>query len=337
MLALALATLLSHAPTQQAARVESSIRLFHDSRALIERELGKGPALDFAIRLVRDEENLELPVPQAYAADWNEALDAQISLDIQAVVDLASAKPRAINRDHTGLYEAFVRSSADGSLLPVAVYVPRRTGPGAPLALMLHGNQQPESALLGQPYFRRLADRTGTILVAPWARGIFEYKGVAQSDVYDVLRAALAAFHPDEKRTYLVGYSMGGFSAFKIGTAYRKWSAVMDVSGAIQDDSVAKVGFAWRATPVYVVTGKRDDVIPAPYPEQTATVLAALGVPTSFYEEAGGQHTLRTLMPSLRAAWLDMHAGIVHSGSIPTLAQTGLPKFVPVSGDQMKP
>jgi predicted esterase len=190
---------------------------------------------------------------------------------------------------------------------------------------------------LGQPYFRRLADRTGTILIAPWARGIFEYQGIAERDVYDALRAAQNAFGKNEKQTFLVGYSMGGFSLFKIGPQYPNWGAVMDVSGAMPDDASANVAFAWRATPVYIVTGKRDTVVPAMYPTQTAIVLAGMDVPTSFYEQDAGDHRLRTLAPSLAAAWFDMHAGVVHSGSIPTRPSATLPKFTPFSGDQMRP
>lgn len=338
MFALALAALVSHAPTDAVARVESAVRLFQSSRALIEREIGKDQAIDIGYRLVQDQNSLQLPVPRAYAEDWNEALNAEIGLDVQAVADLAAGRRRAFDTKAPGVYETFVVSSVDGTWLPVAVYVPRGVNQlRPPLALMLHGNPQSETNLLGQPYFRRLADRTGTILVAPWARGTFYYQGVAQNDVYDVLHAAQQAFRPDEKRTFLVGYSMGGFSAFKIGTSYPKWAAVMDVCGALQSDAFANVEFAWRATPVYVVTGKHDSVVPARYPRQTASVLASIGVPTSFYEEDSGEHMLRTLVPSLTAAWLDMHSGVVNSRSVPSVSQMQLPKFTTVQGDEMKP
>jgi hypothetical protein len=85
------------------------------------------------------------------------------------------------------------------------------------------------------------------------------------------------------------------------------------------------------------VTGKHDTVVPAAYPEQTATVLAAMAVPTSFYEQPAGEHALRTLYPALAAAWLDMHAGIVHSGSVPAPKAVGLPKMAKIGSDAMKP
>jgi acetyl esterase/lipase len=337
MLALALAAALSHAPSDSLARVESSIRLFQSSRAAIESRVGKSQALDLASRLLRDEEYLQEPAPPTYAADWNDALATQVVLDVQSIVDLAAGKRRAMVSGVAGAYETFVPSSVDGTWIPLAVYVPPNAKAGCPLALMLHGNTQPETNLIGQPYFRRLADRTGTILIAPWARGIYDYQGIAQSDVYDALRAAQRVFGANARRTYLVGYSMGGFSLFRIGPAYREWTAVMDVSGALMDASTSNVAFAWRETPVYVVTGTHDAVVPAAYPEQTATVLAAVGVPTSFYEQPAGEHALRTLYPALTSAWVDMHAGVVHSGSVPAPRSIGLPKLARIGDDGMKP
>lgn len=334
MLALALAAALSHAPTENLARVQSAIQIFQTSRPLIESEVGKDQALDIGVRLLRDEDNVQMPVPRSYAGDWNDAVTTQSALDAQSVTDLAAARRRPIDAQRRGVYEAFVVSSTDGTWIPVAVYVPQHV---KALALLLHGNEQPETNLLGQPYFRRLAERTGTVLVAPWARGTYDYQGVAQSDVYDALRAAQSAFHAEQMRTYLVGYSMGGFSMFKIGPSYKRWTAVMDVCGAVQDAWIRPVSFAWRSTPLYVVTGKRDSVIPPLLPEETATVLAAAGVPTSFYEQSDGQHMLRTLAPSLAAAWMDMHTGVVHSGSVPGDAGISLAKMPTGANDEMKP
>lgn len=334
MLALALAAALSHAPSENVARIESAVRIFQASRPLIEREVGKDQSLDLAMRLIQDENNLQLPVPRSYSNDWNEAIGAESALDVQSVSDLAAGRRRPIDAQKRGLYEAFVPSSADGMWIPVAVYVPQHA---RAMALLLHGNQQPETNLLGQPYFRRLAERTGTILVAPWARGIYDYAGVAQNDVYDALYAARSVFHADRMNTYLVGYSMGGFSLFRVGLAFNKWTAVMDVCGAVQDAWIRPVSFAWRSTPLYVVTGKRDSVVPPVLPEETATVLAASGVPTSFYEQSDGQHMLRTLAPSLAAAWMDMHEGTVHSGSVPSDAGVSLERMPTGGNDEMKP
>ena len=108
-------------------------------------------------------------------------------------------------------------SRVDRTWQLVAVYVPPLRPARAPLAIVLHGNPQTEAELLAPPWLRRLADRTGTILVAPYGRGIYDYAEPAATDVYDLLTAVQEALPVDRGRTYLAGYSMGGFSVFKIG------------------------------------------------------------------------------------------------------------------------
>jgi poly(3-hydroxybutyrate) depolymerase len=191
---------------------------------------------------------------------------------------------------------------------------------------MLHGRGESETNMLGVSYFRQLADRTGTILAAPWGRGAAEFEGAASTDVYDARTAVKRAFGVDARRTYLVGYSMGGFAVFKIGPSH-EWAAVLDISGAMLNSEV--VDFAWRATPVYVVTGKRDVVVPPALCEETAAYLASGGVPTTFYEQPDGEHWLRTLMPALSGAWDDMYAGVVRESSVPIRVNDSLPNGPP--------
>ena len=124
-------------------------------------------------------------------------------------------------RDVRGLAETLVRSSRDGTMQPVSVYVPATYSGAraAPLMLLLHGRPQSESQLLAPDFLHKLADATGTILVAPWGRGYYDFRG-SSSDVYDALHAALDAFRIDGRKKYLAGYSMGGFSVFEVATAH---------------------------------------------------------------------------------------------------------------------
>jgi poly(3-hydroxybutyrate) depolymerase len=320
--ALVLAALLpANSAAAQQAEIQSTLQLFSHARSTIEREVGKDQAIDVGIRLVQDGSEIGDPVPDGYsAADWNETMSTVISVDTQAIRDLAKGARKPLSIGEKGLHERFVVSSVDGMWLPVAVYIPPNAAAGAPLAVLLHGNPQTDSELLAQPYFRRLADRTGTILIAPWGRGSYDYEGIAAKDVYDALNAAQRELSTDPRRTFLVGYSMGGFSVFKIGPEYGHWSAVMDISGALLNSEVAQVRFSWRDTPVYVITGKHDVNIPAVYGEETATYLASIGVPTGFYEQPDGVHYVRTLVPALTAAWSDMHAGVIRRDAVPAAA-----------------
>ena len=91
----------------------------------------------------------------------------------------------------------------------------------------------------------------------------------------------------------------------------------MCVSGAILNSETHLVRYAWSDTPVYIVTGANDADVPAKYGEQTAAYLSSAGLLVSFYEEPNGAHQVRTLLPSLERAWLDMHAGTVRPKSVP--------------------
>jgi len=310
-----------------------AMQRYEASRAKIEGELGRDAAGDFRRRLYDDLERPQWPPQERYAAaDWAETVANVPKLDLEALDQLITGTPAPL-RATPGLHEVMVPSRVDGTWQFVAVYVP----PGAkarraPLAFVLHGNPQTEAEMLGPPFLRRLADRTGTIVVVPYGRGIYDYEEPAATDVYDLLGAAQTAFDADRGRTYLAGYSMGGFSVFKIGPrGGYKWSGVLCISGAILNSGVRPVSIAWHEMRTYVVTGANDTSIPTKYSEQTAGYLASLGLPVSFYEEPGGTHMLRTLAPSLERAWDDMHAGLTRPESVPAARGFSAPASVPAA------
>jgi predicted esterase len=313
-------------------RVADALERYERVRARAEANLGIVEAAQLHNRLFDDLELQVAPPPEGYsAADWADTVAGELSLDVQAVDQIVAGTPAPL-RATPGLHEVLVPSHVDKHWQLVAVYVPPSLKPGkAPLAIALHGNPETESHLLGMPYLRRLADRTGTIVVAPFGRGIYDFEEPAASDVYDLLRAVQEAMPIDRGRTYLVGYSMGGFSVFKIGPrgGYR-WSAAMCISCAILNSGVRAVSIAWQTLPVYVVTGAHDESIPTKYGEQTAAYLASLGLPVSFYEEPQGTHFMRSLTPSLQRAWDDMHAALVRRENVPIVrAGFALPGSAP--------
>jgi acetyl esterase/lipase len=148
--------------------------------------------------------------------DDGETTQRAATLDLSLVQQLLDRKYVAMSTIR-GLGETFVRSSRDGTMQPVAVYVPPSYSPQhpAPLLVLLHGRPQPETWLMAPPFIAQLADGTGTIVVAPWGGGFYDFRG-SESDVYDALHAALSAFNIDQRKKYLGGYSMGGFSVFEV-------------------------------------------------------------------------------------------------------------------------
>ncbi|HYL27680.1 MAG TPA: hypothetical protein VEW74_07580, partial [Candidatus Nitrosotalea sp.] len=275
---------------------------------------GRDTTYDYFERLNDDIALLDDPsVPKGYTAtDWSAMVASIGALDVSLAKQLLARSfvPMSSIR---GLGESFFRSSKDGTMQPVAVYVPRsyNASRSAPLVVLLHGHPQSETQLLAPPYIARLAELTGTIVVAPWGRGYYDFRGSA-SDVYDALQAAENAFSIDPRRRFLAGYSMGGFSVFEVAPIHAgDWSAVMCIAGALLGSDSARVVALLPRTPFYILTGSADESIPTAYPTATAACLQASGFDVSFYSQPGGTHRLVTILPILTQAWSDMRNGIV--------------------------
>lgn len=292
---------------------------------------GRDTTYDYYERLRDDERTLDdSQIPSGYTSDeWSQTASNAAVLDLSLATQLLAKRyvPMASIR---GLGEALVRSSRDGTLQPVAVYVPRDYAPGkpAPLVVFLHGRPQAESQLLAPPYVAQLADATGAIVIAPWGRGYYDFRQSSQ-DVYDALAAACSAFTIDRRKVFLAGYSMGGFAVYEVAAVHPdEWSAVMSVAGALLGSDAQQVVAFMSRTPFYVLTGTNDDSIPTQYPTATAGFLRSAGMDVSFYSLPGGTHRLITLLPIFTQAWNDMLHGVVRASPI-SFGVTKLPDVIP--------
>ena len=121
---------------------------------------------------------------------------------------------------------------------------------------------------------------------------------------------------------YLVGYSMGGFTAYMLGpTAPIAWNGVLDISGSLVGSASGGVLKHWQHMRIYVVHGGNDTSIPTRFSRDTAIFLYQSGIPVSYYEVGGAGHALRELAPSIDTAWHDMMRGIVRDGPAAQLAR----------------
>jgi dienelactone hydrolase len=275
---------------------------------------GADTTMDYYDRLLDDAASLRQHAPRRYPREaWESTARTASELDLSLALQLMqrSYQPMAAIR---GVGETLVRSSKDGTMQPVAVYVPAAYSgeKPAPLILFLHGNQQAESHLLAPAYVQDLAERTGTILVAPYGRGAYDFRGV-ESDVEDAYHAALRAFTIDAHKRYLAGYSMGGFSVFRLAPLHAaEWSAVLSIAGSLlQSRSDRLLSTMPENVRYYIVTGSRDDNVPTAWPTATAIFLRDTGRPVSFYSQPDGTHALFSLQPALARAWGDMVRGVV--------------------------
>jgi predicted esterase len=324
--------LLGVSDSELLASLHDTAAQYYASVGKVAKLTGRETTMDYYQRLIDDIDSLTEKPPQGYdQAAWAISTRGMAQLDISLAEQLISGTPAPMGSIR-GLGETLVRSTQDGTMQPVAVYVPSTyvPGKGSPLIVFLHGHPQSESSLLAPHYVQELAEANGTIVIAPYGRGYYDFRG-STSDVYDALDAATAAFSVDSRKIFLAGYSMGGFSVFEVAPVRPNvWSAVMCISGAMLGTDAPKVVGFLKNTPFYVLTGSADDSIPTQYPTVTAAYLSRQGLPVSFYSLPGGIHRLITLMPILSVAWADMVHQIVRSAP-PTLGGAVLPGAPPAT------
>lgn len=298
-------------PQDLIGTLRATAAAYYHNAAHVAAVTGPDTTMDYYDRLISDANLLDNPATRAASLRSASLLDLSLATQL---LDGSYQKLASIR----GLGETLVRSSKDATLQPVAVYVPTHYSPAQPAALMvfLHGNQQAESHLLAPQYLQDIAEQTDTIVVAPYGRGAYDFAG-AESDVYDAFEAATRAFTIDSRRHYLAGYSMGGFSVFRLAPLHPSdWTALMSVAGSLLASRGSELLTAMpENVRYYILTGKRDDNVPTLWPTSTAIFLREAGRAVAFYSQADGTHSMTTLQPIVVQAWSDMVRGVVRSPS----------------------
>ncbi len=292
---------------------------------------GRDSTMDYYQRLLDDADLLNAAPPNYYTTEqWQHSVQGFSQLDLSLARQLLAQSYQPMESIR-GLGETLVRSSKDGTMQPVAVYVPSGYSKDkpAPLLVFLHGRLQSESRLIAPQFIEDVADRTGTIVIAPYGRGYYDFRG-AESDVYDALDAATEAFAIDPHKRYLAGYSMGGFSTFTIAPMHpADWQGVMCIAGSLLGSRSQLIESKMRGTRFYVLTGARDEIVPTLFPTLTAIFLRDAGIPVTFYSQADGTHLLYSLRSILSQAWGDMESGVVRSPEGLGAGGQGLPEAMP--------
>jgi predicted esterase len=115
----------------------------------------------------------------------------------------------------------FYRSPIDNTEQPYRLYVPsayRVDGPPLPLVIAMHGTGGNESTLFDGPAYKQgalkqAAEKHEMLVASPLGRGVTEYRGIGENDVFEVLQAVRSRYRVDPARIYLTGHSMGGTGA----------------------------------------------------------------------------------------------------------------------------
>src|SRR6185312_9294255 len=126
--AAAAVTLLAVAPAQPSLReqLRATQSDYYNHLVALEPVVGRYSVTDYMQRLVDDADAMDSPndVPAGYSAQqWHAYVSNKTTLDISLAHQVLSRHYQSMESIR-GLGEALVRSSLDGTMQPVAVYVP---------------------------------------------------------------------------------------------------------------------------------------------------------------------------------------------------------------------
>ncbi len=184
-----------------------------------------------------------------------------------------------------GIHDLAWRASADGSIQPFALQVPKpsEANERLPLVLVLHGyNGTPRRIL--DAFFDVVPGETPKevrgFVLAPAAHGNAFYRGPGERDVLEILDWALRSLPVDANRVTITGASMGGtgtaeialhypdsFAALAPLCGYQSYFVRRDTSGQpirawerklMHRNSAASSAESGRTLPMYLAHGMKD-------------------------------------------------------------------------------
>jgi poly(3-hydroxybutyrate) depolymerase len=124
---------------------------------------------------------------------------------------------------------------------------------------------------------------------------------LSEIDVVNVLEMVRKEFKIDDRRTYLMGHSMGGGGTLFLGEKYAtNWAAIAAIAPAafgFQPNSLAKI----KDMPVMIVQGDADTMVQPAMTRRWVDELKALNMTYEYKEIAGGDHgsVITTGMPDI--------------------------------------
>ena len=110
-----------------------------------------------------------------------------------------------------------------GQLQPYAAYLPSSYRPGRPvgLTLSLHSLGQQYWQYQGGKTFSQFGDERDNVILSPMGRGPDGwYQREAEYDVFEAWNDLARYVDLDGRRTYIWGYSMGGYGTYRLGGLY---------------------------------------------------------------------------------------------------------------------
>jgi hypothetical protein len=191
-----------------------------------------------------------------------------------------------------------------GSEMSYGLFVPTSYEPSQafPFVVCLHG-----AGFTGDSYLERWAERLGEayILACPTISMGAWWSRQGEELVLATIQAVQSRYHIDPDRIYLTGMSNGGIGAWIIGMHYApRFAAVAPMASGI-DDVLFPFLENLRQTPLYVIHGAKDQIMPVWLSRNITHELAQLGIAYIYREHewehphAGGHFFPRQELPAL--------------------------------------
>jgi predicted esterase len=245
-------------------------------------------------------------------ANDQEAESLLPDLSNRPIADLESAVRRVLETSFlktvpTGIQPG--RSIRVGNeTMRYGLYVPPAYEPSRPypLILCLHG-----AGFDGDTYLDRWQPRLGEdyLLACPTMEEAEWWTRQGEALVLAVLSEVSHTYHVDPDRIFLTGMSNGGIGTYLIGLNHAdRFAALIPMAGAFPTALFPLLDNA-KNTPLYIIHGSKDQVMPVQYSRDVAAYLKRNGYPVIYREHervhpmAGGHYFPREELPDL-LTWL---------------------------------
>jgi pimeloyl-ACP methyl ester carboxylesterase len=196
------------------------------------------------------------------------------------------------------------RIQIQGREYPLSLSIPLTYQPsnGYGLVICLHG-----AGFTGDLYLERWQTRLGDdfLLACPTYPSGAWFTRRAEELVLATVQHVRRRYHVDPDRIFLTGMSNGGIGAWLIGMHHAPLFAGIAPMASGLDDVLMPFLANLRNTPIYIIHGAKDQVMPVELSRSISRELAALGYPHVYREHqrehpmAGGHYFPREELPDL--------------------------------------
>ena len=196
-----------------------------------------------------------------------------------------------------------------GQSYPLSLFVPEsyETAKRYAVVVCLHG-----FGFTGEEYLERWRTRLGEdyLVACPTYPSGAWFTRRAEELVLETIRDVTRRYHIDPDRIFLTGMSNGGIGAWLIGMHHAPLFAGIAPMASGLDDVLMPFLANLRSTPIYIIHGAHDQVMPVHLSRSIVKELDALGYPYLYREHdrehpiAGGHYFPKEELPDL-VAWFN--------------------------------